>query len=204
MLRNFRGIAKNGAAGLGRQADTKLLLRVLVGVLLAANLIAAGILLFPPGGSAEDLEKELASLQSQATTKRALLEKTRQHLAAVELGRAEGDDFMSNYFLSRRAAAEMLLTELGNAASGSKIVRKDTSIAMEPIDGSDALSMMSITATYEGEYSDLLHFVHALDQSSRLMIIESLNAAPQIGTKMLSVAIKLDTFVRDDAGVGSI
>jgi hypothetical protein len=36
------------------------------------------------------------------------------------------------------------------------------------------------------------------------MIIESLNAAPQIGTKMLSVAIKLDTFVREDAGMGSI
>jgi hypothetical protein len=197
-------MVRNGAPGAARQfTDTKLVLRVLVGALLAANLIAAGILLFPPGGSAEDLEKELASLQSQATTKRALLEKTRQHLAAVELGRAEGDDFMGNYFLSRRAAAEMLLTELGNAATGSKIVRKDTSISMEPIDGSDALSMMSITATYEGEYSDLLHFVHALDQSSRLMIIESLNAAPQIGTKMLSVAIKLDTFVRDDV-VGSL
>jgi len=198
-------MVRNGAPGAARQfTDTKVMLRALVGVLLAANLIAAGILLFPPGGSAEDLEKELASLQSQATTKRALLEKTRQHLAAVELGRAEGDDFMGNYFLSRRAAAEMLLTELGNAAGSSKIVRKDTSISMEPIDGSDALSMMSITATYEGEYSDLLHFVHALDQSSRLMIIESLNAAPQIGTKMLSVAIKLDTFVREDAGVGSI
>jgi type IV pilus assembly protein PilO len=188
MLRSFR-----------RQPDTKFVLRVVVGVLLVANLAAAGILLFPPGGSAEDLEKQLISLQSQATTKRALLEKTKQHLAAVELGRAEGDEFLGGYFLSRRAAPEMLFTELGNAAAGSKIVGKDTSIALEPIDGSDNLSMMSITATYEGTYADLLHFVHELDRSSKLVIIESLNAAPQQGTNLLSVALKLDTFVREDS-----
>ena len=194
MLRSFRREAKGLQFGV----------RVLLGVLLAANLIAAGILLFPPGGSAEDLERELASLQSQATTKRALLEKTRQHAAAVELGRAEGDQFMGTYFLTRRAAAEMLLTELGNAASGSKIKAKESSISIEPIDGSDTLSMMSIVANYEGTYADLLHFVHEIDRSSSLMIIESLNAAPQAGTNFLSVSLKLDTFVREDGGTGAL
>jgi hypothetical protein len=196
MLRSFRGQGP-GARGQFR-------VRVLLGVLVAVNLVAAGILLFPPGGSAEDLERELASLQSQATTKRALLEKTRQHVAAVELGRAEGDQFMGTYFLTRRAAAEMLLTELGNAAAGSKIKAKETSISIEPIDGSDTLSMMSIVANYEGTYADLLHFVHEIDRSKSLMIIESLNAAPQSGTNFLSVSLKLDTFVREDAGTGSL
>jgi hypothetical protein len=92
---------------------------------------------------------------------------------------------------------------LGNAAAGSKIKEKDRSIAFEPIDGSDTLSMMSITMNYEGEYKDLLHFVHELDRSPSLMIIESLNAAPQAGTGILSVSIKLDTFVREDAVPGS-
>jgi len=178
--------------------------RVLLGVLLVANLVAAGILLFPPGGSAEDLEKELVNLQSQATTKRALLDKTHQHVAAVELGRAEGDQFLGTYFLTRRAAAEMLLTELGNAAAGSKIREKERSVSVEPIDGSDTLSMMSIVANYEGTYADLLHFVHEIDRSSSLMIIESLNAAPQAGSNNLTVSLKLDTFVREDAGAGSL
>jgi Tfp pilus assembly protein PilO len=188
---------------LTRFRDTKFVLRVVVGVLLALNVGAAGLLLFPPGGSAEDLEREAASLESQAVTKRALLEKTRQHVAAVELGRSEGDAFLGNYFLPRRAAPEMLLSQLGNAAAGSKIKEKDRSIAFEPIDGSDTLSMMSITMNYEGEYKDLLHFVHELDRSPSLMIIESLNAAPQAGTGILSVSIKLDTFVREDAVPGS-
>jgi hypothetical protein len=184
--------------------DPQFLLRVVVGVLLGANLIAGGILLFPPGGSAEDLEKQLASLQEQSTTKRALLEKTRQHVAAVELGRAEGDQFLGQYFLGRRAASETLLTALGNAEAGSKIKEKGWSATFNPIDGSDTLSMMSITATYEGEYGDLLHFVHEIDKSPALMIIESLTAAPQAGSKILSIALKLDTFVREDAGVPAL
>ncbi len=175
------------------------MLRVLVGVLLAANMIAAGILLFPPGGSAEDLERELASLQAQSSTKRALLQKTKEHVAAVELGRSEGDQFLSQYFLERRAAPELLLAELGQAAAGSKIKAKDTSVALEPIDGSDTLSMMSITASYEGEYGDLLHFVHEIDKSPSLLMIESLSAAPQSGSKLLSISLKLDTFVREPA-----
>jgi type IV pilus assembly protein PilO len=174
------------------------ILRVVVGVLLAANLVAAGLLLFPPGGSAEDLEKELASLQAQAATKKALLEKTRQNVAAVELGRAEGDQFLSQYFLGRRAAPETLLAGLGKAAEGSKIKGKETSWTIEPIDGSDTLSMLSIVASYEGEYGDLLHFVHEIDQAPSLLIIESLSAAPQAGSKILSIALKLDTFVRED------
>ncbi|MGA3189548.1 MAG: hypothetical protein ABSF22_20775 [Bryobacteraceae bacterium] len=194
MLRSFR---QQGAGARGR-TDTKLVLRVLVGVLLVANLVAAGLLLFPPGGSAEDLEKELASLQGQRVTKQALLEKTRQHVAAVQLGRSEGDEFLGTYFLPERSRSEMLFTELGNAAKDSKIKEKERSISMTPIDGSDTLSMMSIVANYEGEYKDLLHFVHEIDRSSSLMIIESLNAAPLAGTNLLSISMKLDTFVRDD------
>lgn len=175
------------------------MLRVAIGVLLGANLIAAGILLFPPGGSAEDLEKQLASLQAQAITKRALLEKTRQHVEAVELGRSEGDQFLSQYFLGRRAAPGLLLEQLGKAAEGSKIKGKETAWSFEPIDGSDTLSELSVVASYEGEYGDLLHFVHEIDKSPSLLIIESLSAAPQTGSKILSISLKLDTFVREDA-----
>ena len=192
MLRNFSG------QGAGRQFGV----RVVLGILLAANLAAAGLLLFPPGGSAEDLEKQLASLQSQATTKRALLEKTREHLAAVELGRSEGDQFLGSYFLPVRARSEMLFTQLGNAAKDSKIKEKERSISLEAIDGSDTLSMMSVVASYEGTYGDLMHFVHEIDRSSSLMIIESLSAAPITGTNLLSVSMKLDTFVREEPVTG--
>jgi Tfp pilus assembly protein PilO len=186
---------KNFSSG----SRTQFVLRIVVGVLLAANLVAAGFILFPPGGTAEDLERQLVELQAQAKAKREALEKTKAHVAAVDLGRTEGDKFLGTYFLTSRARSEQLLSQLGQAAAGSKIKEKDRSIAFEPIDGSDTLSMMSITANYEGEYQDLLHFVHEIDRSPTLMIIESLNAAPQTGSKMLSISMKLNTFVREDS-----
>jgi hypothetical protein len=66
------------------------------------------------------------------------------------------------------------------------------------VEGSDTLSMLTITANYEGAYADLLHFVHEVDRSPRLLIIESLNAAPLQGGGQLSVSIKLESFVRED------
>jgi Tfp pilus assembly protein PilO len=180
--------------------DPQVVLRIIVGVLLVFNLIAAGFVLFPPGGSAEQMEDQLAALQSQAVGRTKTLEITRQHVAAVEKGRSQGDEFLGSYFLSRRTAYSTLLAQLGEAAQQSQIKPREHSFATEPIEGSDTLSMMTITANYEGTYKDLMNFVHQVDQSPGLMIIESLNAAPQGGSNTLSVSLKIDTFVREDAG----
>ncbi len=186
------------SAAVGHFRNPKVVLRGALGVLVAANLVAAGFVMFPPGGSAEDLRQQLASLQSQIQSRQVVLERTRQHASAVEKGRAEGDEFLSEYFLPSRSHMSSLLTELEEAASKSKIKPREHAYSVEPVEGSDTLSMMTITAAYEGSYNDLMQFVHAIDRSPRLLIIESLNAAPQQGSGVLSVAIKMETFVRED------
>jgi len=70
--------------------------------------------------------------------------------------------------------------------------------AIEFVDGSDSLAMMTITADYEGTYANLMKFVREIDRSPRLLIIESLNAAPQQGTNILAVSMKINAFVRED------
>ena len=190
MLKSFKGFK-----------DAKLVVRVVLGVLLAANLIAVGLVLFPPGGSAEELDRQFTSLQSQLAARKAMLERTRQHVSAVEIGRSEGDRFLHDYFMAKRVAFSTLVSELVGAAGQAKISPKEHSFQYEPIEGSDTLIMMSITAAYEGTYADLMHFVHELDGSQRLLIIESLNASPQTGTDRLTVQMKLDAFVREDGSV---
>ncbi|MEO8050499.1 MAG: hypothetical protein ABI833_08810 [Acidobacteriota bacterium] len=182
----------NGAPGI------TLWWRVALGVLLLATIGAAWIVAYPPGGSAHELQRELALLQAQAAAKRTLLASTRQHVAAVELGRTEGDKFLNQYFLARRTAYSTLLSELVDAADRSKIKPKEHAYATDPIEGSDSLSMMSISANYEGTYANLMHFVHEIDRSPRLLIIEALNAAPQQTGGTLNISMKIDTFVRDD------
>jgi len=173
------------------------MLRAVLGVLAVANLVAAALVLFPPGGSAEELERERANLVGQLGAKRTALQETRQHAEAVDKGRAEGDRFLSDYFLSNRTAFSTILSDLFAAASQSQLKPRDNAYSLEPIEGSDTLSMMSITAAFEGKYADLMRFVHAIDQSPRLVIIESLSAAPQQNSDILSVSMKLNTFVRE-------
>ena len=178
--------------------DPKVVLRAILGMLLAANLIAAGFMLFPPGGSAEELEHQLASLQAQIQSRQVVLERTRQHAAEVEKGRTEGDQFLNEYFLPLRSHTSDLFTELEAAATQSKIKPREQALTLEPVEGSDTLSMLTISANYEGTYVDLLHFVHEIDRSPRLLIIESLNAAPIKDGGQLSISMKLESFVRED------
>lgn len=182
--------------------DPQFIVRVVLGVLVGANLIAAGLVLFPPGGSAESLDQQLTTLRTQLATERTRLEQSKEHAAAVDKGREEGDEFLSKYFLPLRTSYSTLLNELQQAAGETKIKPKDTSFNQEPIEGSDVLKMISVTAAYEGKYEDVMQMVHKIDQSKNLLILESLTAAPQANSDVLTVSLKLDTFVRDDGSGG--
>jgi len=193
-----RNSKTQGLTGRTQSRDLKRNIRIVLGVLLGLNVIAAGLVLFPPGGSADDLEREMAALQSQVAQKRALLERTRFNVVAIEKARGEGDQFLDNHFLTRRTADSALLSELTAAAAKAQIKERDRAQTTEFIEGSDSLAMMTITANYEGTYRNLLNFINELDHSGQLLIIESMSAAPQQGSNTLTVSMKIDAFIRED------
>jgi hypothetical protein len=79
---------------------------------------------------------------------------------------------------------------------------KEATIApLDAIEGSDDLDMMTISVNFEGGYGQLIKFVNLLDRSPRLLIMESLQAAPQPKGDVLTVNVKVNTFVREDAPV---
>jgi Tfp pilus assembly protein PilO len=180
--------------------DTRTLVRLGLGALLALNLALFALVLYPPGGSAGDLEAQLQALRSQLQRKRLQLDRTRALAAKVEKGREQGDQFVEQYFLNQRLAYSQVLADLNAAARQSQIKPREASFELLPIEGSDTLSMMTITANFEGTYADLMHFVRILDRADRLVIVESLQASPQQGRPVLDVRMKLDTFVREDGG----
>lgn len=173
-------------------------IRLGLGVLVAANLIAAYFVVRPIGGSAEELSQQALEMHSQIRQQQGVLERTRVLVSKIESGRGEGDRFMSGYFLPRRPAYSIIVGELNDLASQAKITSRDSAWALEPVEGSDTLDMLQISANFEGTYPDLVHFMNLLDKSNRLLIIESLNATPQQTGGRLNVMLKLDTFVQED------
>jgi hypothetical protein len=116
----------------------------------------------------------------------------------VEIGRGEGDKFMSKYFLPRRTAYSVILGELDQIADQAKVTPKEGNYTLEPVEGSDTLEMMQITRNVEASYENLVRFVNLIDKADRLLIIEGLNVTPQQGGVKLNVMMKLDTFVVED------
>jgi type IV pilus assembly protein PilO len=177
--------------------EPRVIVRAVLGLLLAANLIAALLVFRPIGGSAEELGERRVALRREVQQRQAALQRLRALAAKAEQGRVEGDRFIRRYFLARRTAYSTLMAELGKAAAAAGVKPKEHSFNFEPIEGSDTLGMLVVTANYEASYADLVHFVNALDRSPRLFIIESLVATPQQSGGTLAVAMRLDAFVEE-------
>jgi Tfp pilus assembly protein PilO len=171
--------------------------RVLLGALVAANLVAAVLALKPWAGSAEDLERQAATLSQEVRQKDGALQKLRGIVNKVESARTDGDHFMDGYLLSQRSVSSKLLDDLTEMARKANIREKGVNFAFEPVENSDTLTKTTITANYEGAYADLMHFLNQVDRSQRLLIIESLAATPQPQGMLLNITMKVNAFVRE-------
>ncbi len=183
--------------------NPRVAVRVVLGALLAADLVTAALVFKPWSGSASGLQRQAAALRAEVKQRQGTVERLRGVVGKVEAARVDGDKFMDGYLLSRRTLASALVEELDQTARKSGIKQRDISYGFEPIEGSDTLSKVTITAGYEGTYGDLMHFLNLLDRSDRLLIIESLAAAPQQAGMTLAIQMKLNGFVREPAPAAS-
>jgi hypothetical protein len=189
---------KNFELGVWPPNNPRSIIRLGLGLLIAANLVAGYFVIRPIGGSPADLRQQEREMRTQIQQQQGILDRTKALAAKIEIGRGEGDKFMNKYFLPRRTAYSTIMSDLNDLANQAKVTPKESSNIIEEVEGSDTLQRMQVTANFEATFDNLIHFVNLLDKSSRLMIIESLNATPQQDGKKLNVMLKLDTFVRED------
>ncbi len=192
MRRSFKAVRFSNLRG-----DPRFVARLVLGALLFANIAAALFVFRPWGGSREEVEQRLSELQAQVQQRQATLARLRSLVSKVETARQAGDSFLDEHFTDRQTAYSTLLEEMGRAAKEAGIQPREHAFAFEPVEGSDTLGTLTINANYQGSYADLIQFVNRLDRSQRLLIVESLTATPQQSSGVLSVNMKLTTFVRE-------
>lgn len=195
MPANFklRSAAEAAAARLRR--DPRALIRLVLGVLVTLNVGAAVLLWRPWSASPEQMEQQLAALRQQIRQREAALERLKTIVDKVEKARTQGDEFIDQYFIPRRAASSIIITELREAAGRAGVRQAEHTFAFEPIEGSDELEMMTISGNYEGSYQNLVEFVNLLDRSPRLVIVDTLTAVPQRTAGALNVNLKMNAFI---------
>lgn len=180
--------------------DPKTAVRWTLGTLLALNLIAAWFVFRTPGGSLDSLEGDVTAAQRTLAARQAALERTERTSALVTKAKESGSQFLETYFLARRTAYSTLLVELEQAAGKAGIRARDRSYNYEPVEGSEDLGMLTINANYEGNYSDLIQFVNAIDRSRRLLIIDQMTAQPQAQAGALAINLRMNAFFREEEG----
>ena len=189
MLKNF---------SVGQALSPAHIVRACLGVLLLANLVAAGFAFHIFDASPEALEQQLAGALSQRQAEQARLVKSRNLAANIDLGKTEGEKFLASYMTSRRVTYSTIIGELTTTAQTAGMDKPSANISLNPIPGSEDLDMMSITLNVEGKFGQLVKFINLLDRSPRFLIIESLTVTPRAKSDILTVNVKLDTFVKDD------
>jgi type IV pilus assembly protein PilO len=183
----------------GRERDPRVVVKGALGALGVLNLIAAGLYLFPPGGSAASLDAELAQTRAATIRTQQALTRLKASVEQVRKAREAQEKFTAAYFMDRRTASSTILNEIGDLARKSGLKPREHAFAIDPIEGSDDFSMMTVTANYEGSYGDLVQFVNAIDRSPRFLIIESITAQPQ-QSGGLQARFKMNCFLRETAG----
>src|SRR3981081_3620035 len=90
--------------------DPRIMVRVVLGTLLLANLVAAFAVFRPFGGSAEELDAQLTTPRQQGQQRQRMVQRLRVLAAKISGGRPAEDNFLNKYFMGRRKAASSIVS----------------------------------------------------------------------------------------------
>ena len=183
-----------------RRSGTQFYLQVVAGVLAALNAVALFLYLAPPGGSREQLAQESSRLRGDIAATRTRMQRLKGVSEKVQLGSTESSNFESQLFLSKRVAYGAVISEIQRMAKASGLSERDGVYQEEPIEGSSDLSVLNITARYEGSYDNLLKFLYEADKSPMLLMLDTMRAAPQQRGGRIDTEIRFQTIIREAGG----
>jgi Tfp pilus assembly protein PilO len=191
MLKNF-DLAALFAAGTGQFK-----LRITGVVLALLNGIALYFYLDPPGGTRAELTQQEAEIRSQIQSVMSQAKRVRQMASRVQTGSDQCATFEQQYFLNQRVAYGTVLEEIQRMAGISGLQERDAVYSEEPIEGTADLSLLNITANYEGSYPSLIRFLYETDRSPMLLMLDALTASPEQKNGQISVAIRYQVVIRE-------
>lgn len=176
--------------------------RTVLSALATLALCELGFYVFavrPAARGEEERRERVAQLAEQVGEARLRVASIRAAAARLEETGSEGHALVQRIALARRSAFSALLTELGAAAAQAGVEIRETSYAVEPIEGSEEFGILAVNANFRGRYDELVQLLYRLDRSDLFFIIGSLGATPRDAENSdeLQINMRFDTFVRD-------
>jgi len=198
MSKSFDWLNINGVSG------PAFWFKIAAGVLVLLNAAALFFYIAPPGGSRHELVEQEDSIRRNIQTHKVSMERLKTVSAKVQLGGDQTDQFAHKYFLPNRTAFTVLMGELLRMSNAAGLREGQRTYSPEPIEGTDDLTLLTINANYQGNYTDLMNFLNQVDHSDQLLILDTLTATPQQqGAGVLNVVTRFLAVIQDDGSIAA-
>lgn len=169
-------------------------LKIAIGAMLAADVIAVGVLFSPLVGSAESRNQQLNQLKVELLKKNREVAPLRGMPDKINLAK----DQIGEFYKDRFAASDSeLLNELGKLASENKIPMQHMSYKEEAAESSGVIPL-EIGGTFSGDYLQLVRFINTLERSKMFFMVDGVELAGE-GAGPVKLGITIHSYLRSGA-----
>jgi hypothetical protein len=154
-------------------ANSRRKLKIAIGAMLAADVIAAAVLFSPLVGSADSRQLQLNLLRAELTKKTHELEPMKGMDQKIVLAK----DQINGFYKDRFAAKDSDLTsELGKLANENGVKIQQVRYKEEDAESSGILPV-EIDGSFSGDYLQLVRFINTLERSKMFFTVDSVDLA---------------------------
>ena len=167
--------------------ETRRKLKIALGVMVAIDVVALGVLVSPLVGSTESRRQEMAQLWQQLQVKTRQAEPLRGLDKKIPLATQQIDQFYKERFPSHDSD---VAEALGNLAKANNVKIQSFKYKWDESE-SVGLRRVVIEASMQGDYQPLAKFLNGLERDKIFFIVNSVGLAEQNG---LVLQMKLETY----------
>lgn len=166
-------------------------LKIAIGAMLAADLVALAVLFSPLVGSADSRTQQLSQLRLELRKKTREVEPLRGMDKKIVLAKEQ----ISGFYKDRFAAKDSdLVNELGKLAAANGVRIQQAKYAKEEAESSGVIPV-AIEGSFSGDYLQLVRFINTLERSKLFFMVDSVELAGE-GAGPVKLEIKLHSYLR--------
>jgi len=175
-------------------AKSRRKLKIAIGAMLAADVVAVAVLFSPLVGSADSRQLQLGMLRVELTKKTHQVEPLRGMDKKIILAK----DQISGFYKDRFAASDSdLANELGKIATQNGIRIQQAKYKKEDAESS-GITPMEIEGSFSGDYLQLVRFINTLERSKLFFAVDSVDLAGE-STGPVKLEITMHSYLRSGA-----
>ncbi|MBZ5664325.1 MAG: hypothetical protein LAO30_06935 [Acidobacteriia bacterium] len=169
-------------------------LKIAIGAMLVADVVAVGVLLSPLVGSADSRQLQLNLLRVELTKKTREVEPLRGIDKKIVLAKDQIGGFYQDRFVARDSD---LANELGKLAAENGVRIQQMKYKQEEPESSGIVPV-EVEGSFSGDYLQLVRFINTLERSKMFITVDSVDLAGE-STGQVRLEIAMHSYLRSGA-----